>query len=87
MSYVAESLFPRIVKMAGNSKALLARYVQSLIEARRLRREHERDFHRNLKAYCRVNNLSPICGDDWKTAACHNPDDNLSLINTKGNVS
>ena len=71
----------------AKSKALLARSVRGLIEARRRRIEHEREFYRNLKAYCRANNLSPVCEDDWKTAAYDKSDDDLSMTNTKGNVS
>ena len=87
MSFVAKTMVASIMKTLARSKALLARYVRSLLEARRRRIEHEREFYRNLKAYCRVNNLSPICEDDWKTAAYYKSDDNLSMINTKGNVS
>jgi len=54
MSFVAETMVPSIVKMLGKSKAPLARYVRAFLEARRLRIEHDRDFYRNLKAYCRV---------------------------------
>jgi hypothetical protein len=38
-------------------------------QARKRRLEQERAFYRNLNAYCRANNLSTICEDDWKTAA------------------
>jgi hypothetical protein len=56
-------------------KTLLASSAHGFLEARRQRLEDERQFYRNLKAYCRANNLSPICEDDWKTAACDNTDD------------
>jgi uncharacterized protein YgiB involved in biofilm formation len=50
-------------------KALFASYVRRLAEANKRRLEQERAFYRNLNAYCRANNLSTICEDDWKTAA------------------
>ena len=51
------------------SKALLAGWLRRLLEARKRGIEQEREFYRNLNAYCRANNLSSICEDDWKTTA------------------
>jgi hypothetical protein len=68
-------------------KTLLASAAHGFTETRRQRLEHEREFYRNLRAYCRANNLSPICENDWKTAAFDNADDKITTINLKGNVS
>jgi hypothetical protein len=68
------------------SKALLAGWLRRLLEARKHRIEREREFYRNLSAYCRANNLSPICEDDWKVAAYDKIDDNASVITSKGHV-
>jgi hypothetical protein len=69
------------------SRALLAAWLRRLLEARKRRMEREREFYRSLNAYCRANNLFPICEDDWKIAAHDKSDHNLSSINSKGNVS
>ena len=87
MSFNAKITAARVVDTLAKGKALLVRYVRGLIEARRRRIEHEREFYRNLKAYCRANNLPPICEDDWKITAYDKIDDNVSMINSKGNVS
>jgi hypothetical protein len=68
------------------SKTLLAGWARRLLEARTRRMEREREFYRSLNAYCRANNLSPICEDDWKVAAYDKNDSNLSSINSKGHV-
>jgi hypothetical protein len=47
----------------------LASCVHSLIEARRRRIEEDKKFYRELRAYCRANNISPVCEDDWRTVA------------------
>lgn len=86
MGFDAETMLARVVTTLAKSNAPLAGYVSRLIEARRRRIAHEREFYRNLKAYCRANNLSPVCEDDWKTAAYDNNDDNLSVTHSKGNV-
>ena len=67
MAFDAETKVAHVVNTFAKSKALLTRYVRGLMEARKRRIEHEREFYRNLKAYCRANNLSPVCEDDWKT--------------------
>ena len=87
MGLDAETVVARLANTFAKNKALLAHYVRGIVEARRQRLEHEKEFYRNLKAYCRANNLSPICGDDWKTAAYAKADDNLSNIHSKGTVS
>jgi hypothetical protein len=68
------------------SKALLAGWPRRLLEARRHRIEREREFYRNLNAYCRANNLSPICEDDWKVAAYDKAGNKASVITSKGHV-
>jgi hypothetical protein len=67
-------------------RALLAGWRRRLLEARKRRIEHEREFYRNLGAYCRAHNLSPICEDDWKSAAYTGNDDSPPMINSKGDV-
>ncbi len=69
------------------SKALLAGWLRRPLQARKHRIEREREFYRNLNAYCRANNLSPMCEDDWKIAAYDKIDHDVSMINSKGNVS
>jgi len=56
------------------SKLHLMNFLKALIESRNCRIEQERRFYQSLDAYCRANNLSPICEDDWKTAAYANRD-------------
>ena len=68
------------------SKALLAGWLQRLLEARKRRIERESEFYLHLNTYCRANNLSPICEDDWKIAAYDRIDDNDSVINNKGHL-
>jgi hypothetical protein len=51
------------------SKAPLAGWLRRLLAARKRKIAREREFYRNLNAYCRANNLSPVCEDDWKVAA------------------
>src|SRR5262245_9007551 len=72
---------PSITQMNGNHTAwsarealrscrtALASFFRSRLEARRRRIEQDKEFYQKLAAYCRANNLSPICEDDWKTAA------------------
>jgi hypothetical protein len=50
-------------------ESALVSFVRKRIEARKRSIEREKAFYRKLGAYCRSNNLSPICEDDWKTAA------------------
>ena len=68
------------------SKALLVGRLRRFLEARKHRIEREREFYRNLNAYCRANNLSPTCEDDWKVAAYGKIDDNASVTTNKGHV-
>ena len=87
MGFKTETMVANVTSIFAKCKTLFARSARNLLEVRRQRRKHEREFYRNLKAYCRANNLSPICEDDWKTAACDKIDDNDSTIHSKGNVS
>ena len=50
-------------------QSMLAASVRQVVEARKRRLEQEQAFYRELNAYCRSHDLSPICEDDWKTAA------------------
>ena len=68
------------------NKALVAHWLGRLLIAHRRKTERERDFYRNLAAYCRANNLSPVCEDDWKTVAYINNGDGAAKINSKGDV-
>jgi hypothetical protein len=65
-------------------KALFSEWLRRLLQARQRRNEQEREFYRKLGAYCRANNLSPICEDDWKSAAY--VENNDRMINAKGDV-
>jgi uncharacterized protein YgiB involved in biofilm formation len=87
MGFDAEAMVARLANTFAKNKAVLAHYVSGLVEARRQRLEHDRKFYRNLNAYCRANNLSPICADDWKTAAHDEADNNPSNFHSKGTVS
>jgi hypothetical protein len=58
-----------VMATLAKSKTLLAGWLRALLEAHRRRIKQEQDFYRNLAAYCRDNDLSPVCEDDWKTAA------------------
>ena len=87
MGFSTETMVAHVMSTFTKCKTLLASSVRGFLEARRQRLEHEREFYRNLKAYCRANNLSPICEDDWKTAAYDKTDDDISTIHSKGNVS
>jgi hypothetical protein len=68
------------------SRTLFAGWLKCLLDAHRRRTEQETDFYRNLATYCRANNVSPVCEDDWKTAAYIRNDDKSSMINRKGDV-
>jgi hypothetical protein len=70
----------------AKTTSLFARCIRDLVEARKRRAEQDREFYRNLNAYCRANNLSSVCEDDWKTAAYAKNDDNRPMIQPKGHV-
>jgi hypothetical protein len=53
----------------------LALRVRNLMEARKRGIEQDRKFYRELRAYCRANNLSPVCEDDWRTMVRDKDDD------------
>jgi hypothetical protein len=63
----SQSIVARLMNAAASGKALLAGSVRRLIEARRRRIAHEREFYRNLDAYCRAHDVPCVCEDDWKT--------------------
>src|SRR5262245_51986498 len=50
-------------------KTLFSDWLARLLQGRKRKNEQEREFYRRLGAYCRANNLSPLCEDDWKSAA------------------
>jgi hypothetical protein len=75
-----------ITNTLATCAAVIAGGVHRCIESRRYRIEQDDEFYRSLRAYCRTNNLSPICEDDWKTAAADDTD-NPSMIHSKGRVS
>jgi hypothetical protein len=56
----------KITQAARKGRALLARHFARLGEVRLRRDAHEREFYREFEGYCRANNLSPICVEDWK---------------------
>jgi|AAFX01.1.fsa_nt_gi hypothetical protein len=58
-----------LVKNFTKCKLALASFVRARIEARKRSIARDKEFYRKLHAYCRANNLSAICEDDWKTAA------------------
>jgi hypothetical protein len=87
MSLATNKMVVRVASTIANSKTRFGRSVRDLIEARRRRIEHERKFYRELRAYCRTNNLSPICEDDWRLAAADRDDNDHSMIDSKGDVS
>jgi hypothetical protein len=68
----------------AESKALLSDWLRRFLQTRKRRAEQEREFYRELGAYCRAYNLSPICEDDWKSAAYVRND--YRIINAKGDV-
>jgi hypothetical protein len=63
------TMIVRVVRLVARGGALFARWADRVGEARRRRVEHDRQFYRNLNAYCRANNISPVCEDDWRTWA------------------
>jgi hypothetical protein len=63
------SSIARLVGALRSYRATLVALVHERIEARTRRIEQDKEFYRKLADYCRANNLSPICEDDWKTAA------------------
>jgi hypothetical protein len=72
---ITKIMVAHIANTLAKSARRLAAHVRSLIEARKRRIEHDRQFYRDLRAYCRANNLSPICEDDWRTMARDRDDD------------
>jgi hypothetical protein len=70
----------------ARSNTRLSHWLRRMLQARKHRVEQEREFYRKLGAYCRANNLSPICEDDWKSAAYMKNDESFRTINAKGNV-
>jgi lipoate synthase len=67
MGFNIEAMAAHAVNTFAKGQARLASYIRRLIEARRRRIEQDREFYQKLKAYCRNNNLSSVCEDDWKT--------------------
>ena len=63
----SHSIVARLTNVAARGKARLADSIRRLVEARRRRIAHEREFYRNLDAYCRAHDVPCVCEDDWKT--------------------
>ncbi len=68
MSFDLKTLVARFANTFTKSKSLLARSISELIEARRRSVEHEREFYRDLNAYCRAHKMPAVCTDDWMTS-------------------
>jgi hypothetical protein len=56
----------RIAHAARKGAAVLARPFARQSEARRRQAAPEQDFSHMFAGYCRANNLSPVCAEDWK---------------------
>jgi hypothetical protein len=87
MGLAANRTVVQVTNTFADCMALLARCVRGLIEMRRRRVAHDEQFYRELRVYCRANNVSPICEDDWRTAAADRGDHNHTMRNSKGDVS
>jgi hypothetical protein len=64
----------KFVTAVARSKTTLAAIVRNNIEARERRIEHDEKFYRELGAYCRANNLPPVCEDDWRLGSARQDD-------------
>ncbi len=69
MKLNAHTSIARVVETLRSFRTGISSFVRARMLARQRRIEQEKEFYRKLEAYCRANNLSPICEDDWKTAA------------------
>ena len=69
MKFDVNTTLAALVKNFTTHKSALASLIRERIEARKRSIEQEKEFYRKLNAYCRANNLSAICEDDWRTAA------------------
>jgi hypothetical protein len=87
MDLAAKTAVVRVTNLFADCTVLLARCVRGLIETRRRRIAHDEQFYRELRVYCRANNVSPVCEDDWRTAATDRSDRNHTMRNSKGDVS
>jgi hypothetical protein len=67
MRFNERTLVVRALGAWSVAKGSVVSRVRHLAEARRRRREHDQQFYRDLKAYCRAHNVSHVCEDDWKT--------------------
>jgi hypothetical protein len=70
----------------ARSRTLMAGWLRDLLNAHRRKVEQEEHFYRSLATYCRANNVSPVCEDDWKTTAYIRNDDKPSTIHRQGDV-
>jgi hypothetical protein len=71
-------MLSRIMHALVKGKTLLANHLRRIGDARRRRIEHDREFYRKLKAYCRASNISAVCEDDWRTWAGDKGEDEAS---------
>jgi hypothetical protein len=69
MKFDVNTAVAALVKNFTTCRLALASFVRERIAARKRAIERDKEFYRKLGAYCRANNLSSICEDDWKTAA------------------
>ena len=87
MTFVGGRLLERAMSAIADSRERLERHVGRVLAERRRRIDDEREFYANLQAYCRANNLSSVCEDDWKSAAYAGRDGHHPTISSKGHVS
>ena len=69
MNFDVNTAIAALMKSFTTRKSALASLLRQRIEARKRSIARDKKFYRKLNAYCRANNLSAICEDDWKTAA------------------
>jgi hypothetical protein len=61
------TLANRALSALTATKASIEDGLRNLAEARKAHRKHDEKFYRDLNAFCRANNVSHVCEDDWKT--------------------
>ena len=69
MNFDIKTAIAALMKSFTTRETALASFVRERIEVRKRSIEQDKKFYRKLNAYCRANNLSAVCEDDWKTAA------------------
>jgi hypothetical protein len=66
MDLDARTFVARLAHAARKGAAMLARPFARVSEARRREAAPEQGFSHMFAGYCRANNLSPVCAEDWK---------------------